>query len=168
MPAGTNEKKSHGIAEALKRIPSGQFVLTASHEDRRSGMLINWVQQTSSKPPMIMVAVGKGRPVLAMISDSRQFGLCQLREEDRIITHKFTKLSALYDDPFLGFPMLGATATGVPILANVLAYLECQLICHMDVEGDRDLFVGRILNGQFLGGVPRVHLPQHDSVTVNI
>ncbi len=159
MPVRMNGTCDQNIVEALGCIPNGQYVLTARHEDRRAGVLVSWVQQTSAKPPMVMVAVNRGCPILAMISDTSQFGLCQLQDDERIITYKFARASHLHEDPYLGFEMITQTATGVPILANVLGYLECDLVCHMDIEGDHDLFVGRVLNGQFLGGVPRVKLP---------
>ena len=156
---GIKEENKQSLIGTLELIPSAQFVLTANHEDRRSGTLVRWVQQTSSQPPMIMVAVGKGRPILAMISDARRFGLCQLPEEDRLITHKFNSSTPLFDDPFLGFKMLGATSTGLPILANVIGFLECEMICHMDVEGDHDLFVGRVVNGLLLDGQSGIKIP---------
>ena len=32
-------------------------------------------------------------------------------------------------------------------MTDSMAWLECQLSCHMDVEGDHDLFVGVICGG---------------------
>jgi hypothetical protein len=48
-------------ARALGRIPSGLFILTARFEDQSTGMLASWVQQVSFDPPLVSVAVKKGR-----------------------------------------------------------------------------------------------------------
>jgi flavin reductase (DIM6/NTAB) family NADH-FMN oxidoreductase RutF len=107
---------------------------------------------------MVSVAVAKGRPIMPLISESRRFGLCQLPENERIIMRKFAGGTDQNEDPFLGFEMVPDTIAGVPILARTLAYLECELTCHMDVEGDHDLFVGAVRAGNYLGGNPQVHL----------
>ncbi len=156
-----DEKVREGIGAALGRIPSGLFILTAKHEDRRSGVLTSWVQQVCFQPPMISVAVAKGRPIMPLISESRCFGLCQLPKGEKVILRKFAAGIAAGEDHFLGFEMLGHSELGVPLLANVTSYLECQLTCHMDVEGDHDLFVGAVRAGNYLAGEPQVHIREN-------
>jgi flavin reductase (DIM6/NTAB) family NADH-FMN oxidoreductase RutF len=153
-----DEKTRQGIGAALGRIPSGLWVLTARHEDRRSGILVSWVQQACFQPPMVSVAIAKGRPIMPLISESRHFGLCQIPKGDKVITRKFSGGGDLGEDPFLGFELLPNGVSGVPILAHVMAYLECELTCHMDVEGDHDLFIGQVRAGSYLSGEPYVHI----------
>lgn len=154
------EKIRQGIGSALGRIPSGMFILTAGHEERRGGMLCSWVQQLCFEPPMVCVAVAKGRPIMPLISESRLFGLCQLSAEDKVIMRKFAGGYDANEDPFLGFD-LKQTATGLPIFENVLTTMECELASHLDVEGDHDLFVGKVLAGSSRGGQPLVHLREN-------
>lgn len=156
-----NEKKQQRAAEALGRIPSGLFILSSRHEDRRMGILTSWVQQVGFKPLTISVAVAKGRPIMPLISESRQFGLAQLRQQDKVILHKFARGIDPNEDPFLGFEMVPNTVTGVPILANVLGYLECELVCHVDVDSDHDLFVAHVCAGDCFEGEPHVHLREN-------
>jgi len=156
-----NESMLESIGTALGRIPSGLFVLTAKNEHLRTGMLTSWVQQVSFQPPMVSVAVAKGRYIMPLISESRRFGLCQLPQGEKIIMRKFASGCSPTEDPFLGFEMVNHTVTDVPILANVLSYLECDLTCHMDVEGDHDIFVGTIRGGDLFKGEPHVHLREN-------
>ncbi len=142
---GTEDQS--GIGQALAKIPSGVYVLTAAHEDRRMGMLASWVQQVCFEPPMVMVAVAKGRPIMPLISESRQFGLCQLAEDDRALRRKFSSEPDGHDDAFLGYDLKETPLAGLPILRQASSYLACELSCHMDVEGDHDLFVGLIHGG---------------------
>ncbi len=150
-----------GIAAAIGRIPSGLFVLTARHEDRRAGMLASWVQQVCFAPPMVSVAVAKGRTIMPLISESRHFGLCQLPEGDRVIMRKFVGGIDPSEDPFLGFDLVPETIGGLPILAKSLAWLQCEVVCHVDVEGDHDIFVGVARSGAYVGGQPAVHLREN-------
>lgn len=154
----SDEARRAGIGAALGRVPSGLFILTARHEDRAAGILASWVQQVSFEPPMVSVAVAKGRPIMPLISESRSFGLCQLPVGDKIILRKFSSGIDPSEDPFLGFELVHPTVTGSPILANVLSYVECEVKCHVDVEGDHDLFVGVVRGGQFFKGDPWIHV----------
>ncbi len=147
------------VFDALSQIPSGLFILTAAYEDKRLGMLASWVQQVGFEPPTICVAVAKGRSIMPLISESHHFGLCQIATNDRILPRKFSASIEPGDDPFLGYNLLEGQLPGLPILANAHAFLECELACHMDVESDHDLFVGRVVNGRILGtGQPLMRL----------
>ncbi len=156
-----DEAVKQSIGSALGAIPSGVFVLTAQHEDRRSGMLASWVQQACFEPPMVVVAVAKGRSIMPLISESRQFALCQLADDDKLLSRKFAEASDPGEDPFLGFELTPGQLPNLPILANCLAYTECELACHMDVEGDHDLFVGLVRGGGRQTGAPRIHIREN-------
>jgi len=147
------------IRSALGLIPTGLFVLTAAHEDRRAGMLCTWVQQVCHQPPMVVVAVEKGQGIMPLISESRQFALCQVAQGDRLLPRKFENASDLADDPFLGADLVHGVLHHLPILRSSLAYLECELACHLDVEGDHDLFVGHVKGAERRPGTPAVRVP---------
>lgn len=155
------DSERESIGKALGRIPSGLFILTARHEDRAGGMLASWVQQVCFEPAMVVVAIRKGRPIMPLISESRKFGLCQIGTEDKTLMRKFAAGSEEGEDPFLGMDLVDTNSARVPLLKQALAYMECEVACHMDVEGDHDLFVGKILRGAYQGGEPRVHLREN-------
>ncbi len=137
-----------GISAALGRMPTGVFILTAQHEERRQGIVCSWAQQVCFEPPMVCVAVAKGRPIMPLISESRQFGLCQLPADDRLILRKFSNHDDAPEDPFLGTDLREPQVlVNLPLLNKAIGVLECELACHMDVEGDHDLFVGRVHGG---------------------
>lgn len=150
------------VGLAMGRMPSGIFVLTAAQDDKRMGIIVSFVQQACLNPPMVTVAIAKGRPIMPLISESRKFGLCQLAQDDKLMVRKFAKFNdaAITEDPFLGYEMLTGVLPNLPILANTLSYLECELVSHMDIEGDHDLFVGAVRGGSLrqAAGVPHIHL----------
>ena len=99
---------------------------------------------------------------MPLISESRRFALCQLAESDRMLVRKFGGQADLGDDPFLGQHLLKPMMPKLPILGSAKSYLECELVCHMDVEGDHDLFVGAVRNaGHDSGFTPAVHVRQN-------
>ena len=154
-----DEAQRSAVSSALGVIPSGQFVLTAAHEDRRLGVLVGWVQQVCIEPPMVSISIRKGTPIMPLISESRQFGLCQIGVDDRMLVRKFGGQADLGDDPFLGQQLVKPVLNKLPILASAKSYLELELVCHMDVEGDHDIFVGVAHNAGFNGPFePLVHL----------
>ncbi len=156
-----DDELSKGIGDALAKVPSGLFVLTARYEDKSAGILAGWVQQVCFRPPMVSVSIAKGRSIMPLISESRGFGLCQLAEGDRVIMRKFSGTIDPAEDPFLGFEMVRDTAMPLPILAQCLSYLECEVACHIDVEGDHDLFVGQVISGRFNQGKPWIHVREN-------
>ncbi len=149
--------KDRGVGGAIGRIPSGLFILTAGNTERRTGMLASWVQQVAFEPATITVAVRKGRPILALISETRRFGLCQVPEKDKLLLKKFASGVDDDEDPFIGFEMV--EAAGAPIIGQSMSYMECEVVTHMDVEADHDLFVGRVVGGAVMSkDKPFVHL----------
>ena len=149
------------IGDAIGRIPSGLFILTACFEDRRMGMLASWVQQASFEPPMVSLAIAKGRPIMPLISNSHEFGLCQIPKGDKVLMRKFASHIEPTEDPFLGFEQVSPTINKSPILAGALSYMECNLVCHMDYEGDHDIFIGKVVGGSYFNGDPFVHIREN-------
>lgn len=160
-----DDAQRSAVASALGAIPSGRFILTAAHEDRRLGMLVGWVQQACFEPPMVSISILKGTPIMPLISESRQFALCQLAADDRMLIRKFGGQTDLGDDPFLGQQLIKPLMSKLPLLASAKSFVECELVCHMDVEGDHDLFVGVIRNAGFNGPFqPAVHVRDNGMV----
>jgi len=151
--------RQNAIGKALGRLPGSLFVMTSHYEDRMRGVMVSWVQQAGFNPPMIMVALAKGRPIVPLLHDSHGFALCQIAKDDRLVVRRFAAGKDAGDNPFEGIELIKA-ATGSPIIKRSLAYLDCELIRHIDVDGDHDVYVGLVRDGNILNGdnEPIVHL----------
>lgn len=136
-------------ADALALIPAGSFILTAAYGESRGGVLARWVQQVSSGPPMVVVAIEKGQPLSPVIRDSRRFALCQLGHEDRVLRRMFEVERRDPLDPFLGLPTK-LSPGGAPILLKAMSWLDCELTRHLDVEGNCELYIGLVHSGAVL------------------
>ncbi|WP_428938945.1 flavin reductase family protein [Fontivita pretiosa] len=136
------------IGKALGRVPSGVFVLTAKHGPAVGAMLASWVQQASFKPPAVSVAIARGRPIAQLIRDSGRLALSILPDEDRSLMKHYARLKP-GEDPFAGISTRPAPS-GVPILADALAFLDCVLLSTHEFGGDHELFIARVTAGQML------------------
>lgn len=158
-PSAVMDKRTlRNVGKVLALIPQGVYVMTTRHEQRSRAVLVSWVQQASFSPPMVMVALRKGRDIVPMLHDSHAFALCQLSAKD---TLTFKKLrNAHGNEETLRAMTIDFKKTGAPVLKNCLAWLDCELVRHIDVDGDHDLYIGLILDGAVndRNAKPMVHL----------
>lgn len=145
-----------GIGDALAKIPQGVFVLTAAHESRIRGLMVSWVQQASFEPPMVIVALRKGRDVVPIIHNGHAFAINQVAPDDRLLMKRFGEHPAP-DERLLGLEFV-RKATGAPVLTRAMAFLDCELVRHIDVESDHDIYVGAVLDG---GVLRQADVPVH-------
>jgi len=142
-------RRAEGLDEALSLIPSGSFVLTASHDDCRSGTLVQWVQRCADNPPMVVVALRKGHPIEPLIRDSRAFCLNLLKDGEVLLRRKFESGHSHGDDPFVSLPATRAPS-GSPVLLRAGAYIDCELVRHLDIESDFEVYVGLVKETRIL------------------
>lgn len=134
---------------ALSLIPHGTFVLTAAYGETRGGILARWIQQVSTTPPLVVVAIEKGQPLSPIIRDARRFALCQLCPEDRVLRRIFESDRMDPIDPFLGLPSMRSPG-GAPVPLRAMSWLDCELTRHLDVEGNCELYIGLVHAGGVL------------------
>jgi flavin reductase (DIM6/NTAB) family NADH-FMN oxidoreductase RutF len=132
------------IHNALRLLPSATFVLSCAHDKCKDGILTNWVQQCSTEPPMLIVAIPKGQQIEPMLRDSRAFGLCLVPPNDRRAQRLFSKAHEREEDPFLAIPTITAI-TGMPILPESRLWFDCRLEGHLSPEADCRLYLGRVV-----------------------
>jgi flavin reductase (DIM6/NTAB) family NADH-FMN oxidoreductase RutF len=135
--------------EALRLIPSGVFVLTAAHDQSRGAALVKWVLPCSINPPMVVVAMPLGQAVEPLIRDSRSFVLCQVSAGDRFLQRKLGHRFVPGEDPLVSI-LTTKAPSGSPIIDRALSYLDCELVRHLDIEGDCGLFIGLIRDGRVI------------------
>src|SRR5262245_21333861 len=116
-----------GLGQALGRIATGLYILTASHEGRATGMLASWVQQAAFDPPMLTVAVHRDRYVGDWMEASGRFVLNQLATGSKAMIRHFGRGFPPEADAFAGLDLRPEGAQGGPVLASALAYLDVEV-----------------------------------------
>ena len=107
---------------ALGRIPSGLSILTvrdgAEDSGRATGMLASWVQQAGFDPPMVTVALGKGRFVLDWARASGRFVLNAIPAGNKAMLRHFGKGFGPNDPAFEGVDLIHPDEPAGPVLGN--------------------------------------------------
>lgn len=147
---------------ALGNVASGIYILTVGSGERATGMLASWVMQAGFEPPMISVAVKKGRYVCNWLSEGQPFVLNLVGEGQNNFLKHFGKGFEV-DAPAFEGVATKACCTGVPVLSEALGHLECEPAGHVD-SGDHRVFLARVVRGALQGeGKPMVHVRKSGS-----
>lgn len=145
------------LARALGRVPSGLYIVTAVGDEGPMGFLGSFVQQVGFEPPTLVVAVGQDRAHLAAMRRSGAFAVSVLDSASKGLMAQFYKPAAQGSDPFGGLATL-RTPKGQWVLADALAWIECQVVGEQDV-GDHVAVFGRATEGALhREAEPLVHL----------
>jgi flavin reductase (DIM6/NTAB) family NADH-FMN oxidoreductase RutF len=131
------------IGRVLGRTPSGVFILTATDgAGRETGMLASWVQQASFEPPIVSVAVNRKRFLHDWLSQAPKVALSLVgRSQGKFLKH-FGRGFEPDQPAFEGISIL-RNATGLPVLADALGYLEGEIVSKADA-GDHCVYFVRV------------------------
>ncbi|MEO1070162.1 MAG: diflavin flavoprotein [Cyanobacteria bacterium J06638_6] len=122
------------LQKALGRISSGLYIITAQKGELSSAMLASWVSQASFQPLGFTVAVAKDRAIESLMQVGDTFVLNILEEGKHLgLMKHFLKRFAPGADRFAGVRTRPAN-NGSPLLADALAYLECEVTSRMEVS----------------------------------
>ena len=122
------------LQKALGRISSGLYIITATKGDVQSAMLASWVTQASFEPLGFTVAVAKDRAIESLMQVGDTFVLNILEEGNHLPLMKhFLKRFPPGADRFAGVRTRPANNQS-PILADALAYLECEVASRMELS----------------------------------
>lgn len=133
------------IGRALGMIPSGIFVVTARRDAVRAAYVGSWIQQAAFEPPSITIAMNKQRPLLSLLSNGSGIGVNILGRGQSALYARFEPGFALTEDPFAGVATQ-TLITGVPLLCETLAYLDCRVKSLIDA-GDHTIVLAEVLAG---------------------
>jgi flavin reductase (DIM6/NTAB) family NADH-FMN oxidoreductase RutF len=135
MPVSKDEFRS-----AMSRFASGVTIVTTRTEDHQpNGLTVSSFASLSLAPPLVLVCIDKRASIHDLLVEGRYFAVNVLAEDQEILSRRFASRDA---DRFSG---TGYTEgmTGVPILSDVLAAIECRIV-HTYPGGDHTIVVGEV------------------------
>jgi flavorubredoxin/flavin reductase (DIM6/NTAB) family NADH-FMN oxidoreductase RutF len=123
---------NNDLERALGRISSGLYTITAKKDDLINVTIASWVTQASLEPLGVAIAIAKDRAIESMLHVGDRFVLNVLEEGNyqKLMRH-FLKRMPSGSDRFAGVKTYPAT-DGTPILADALAYMECEVSSRME------------------------------------
>jgi flavorubredoxin/flavin reductase (DIM6/NTAB) family NADH-FMN oxidoreductase RutF len=135
------------LDKALGRISAGLYIITAKKGEASSAMLASWVSQASLKPLGVTIAVAKDRAIESFMHVGDRFILNVLEEGNyQPLMKHFLKRFPPGGDRFSGIKTY-ADGNGCPILADALAYLDCEVVSRMECS-DHWIVYSTIENGR--------------------
>lgn len=145
------------LARALGRLPSGLFIVSCLRAGEPVGFLGSLVQELGFDPPTVCLAVAKERAPLADLRAAGRFTLSQLDAASRARMAPFLKRAVAGESPYAGLD-LGRAPSGIPYLAEALAWLDCRIVGEHET-GDHVALFAVVESGALLReGEPHVHL----------
>lgn len=123
----------------MRAFPAGVAVLTVDVEGERLGLTVGSLVSLSLDPPLVGVAVSRQAAMHEILRRADAFALSLLAGDQAALAQHFAR----------GVPPIGlwqpvpvrAGATGPPLLAGALGWVECRPRGEYEV-GDHTLFVG--------------------------
>lgn len=150
------------LEKALGRISTGLYIITTKKAEIQSAMFASWVTQASLTPLGVAIAVGKERAIEPLMHIGDRFVLNVLEEgKSQALMKHFLKRFAPGADRFAGLKTYPAT-NGSPILAEALAYMECEITSRMDC-GDHWIVYSTVHNGR-VAQVNALTAPHHRKI----
>ena len=145
------------LGKALGKVASGLYVVTSKDGEAVAAFTASFLVQVSFDPPIVAVAMKKGRESYDIINSSKAFAV-------NIISKDSMKLIGLFANPKTsGKEGLDTVAhqektLGVPVLTDSIAYLECKVHSQTDA-GDHTVVFGEVINGEVINeGEPATHI----------
>lgn len=126
----------------MRLYPSGVSVVTADVDGDRIGVTVGTLVSLSLEPPLVGISIGRDLALHELLRAAGSFGVSILRGDQAQIAAHFAR----------GVPPIvhwsgvqtRAGGTGVPLLSDALAWLECRVVAEHRV-GDHTFFVGEVV-----------------------
>jgi 4-nitrophenol 2-monooxygenase / 4-nitrocatechol 4-monooxygenase, reductase component len=136
--------------DVIGRFASGVTVITTTAEDGDDhGTTASAVSSLSMDPPMLLVCLNRTSDTRTAILESGVFGVNILAEHQGQVAYQFARKG---QDKFAGVGIRRGR-TGVPLVANALAHLECE-VEETVTGGTHTVFLARVKEAAGQEGAP--------------
>ena len=129
----------------LRHLTYGLYAVTAAHEGERGVFTANWLSQVSFEPPLLVVSVEVESATLPLIRGSGRFAVCPFAADQRELAGNLGRPRARVGDKFAAFDLATiVTEQGVPVLADALGYVVCEVRNEL-LAGDSVVVLGEVI-----------------------
>ena len=133
------------ISDALKMIPYGFYAVTSRDGDDRNVMVLNWFSQVSFEPQHVVIGLQNSSYSFGLIEKSKKFVVNVFNKEDAEAIKPFTKSREKNPNKFKSANFSDAPETGVPVLDEAAAFLECEVVEIVDTGSGHSAVVGKVV-----------------------
>lgn len=127
--------------DVLRHFPSGVTIVTIKVADEVHGLTVSAFASISPTPPLIMVAIDHKHHAHDLLEqEGAVFAVNILGSDQEALSNRFAWTK---EDRF-GAGRWETAATGAPVLADALAWLECRIHSRHDA-GTHTIYVGQVV-----------------------
>lgn len=133
------------ISDALNKIPYGFYAVTSKDGEDMNVMVLNWFTQVSFEPQHVAIGLQRTSYSHGLMEKGKVFGLNIFDKEGEEVIKQFSKSREKNPDKFKKANYSEGPLTGVPILDEAVAYLECEIVEFVDTGSGHDVVVAKVL-----------------------
>jgi alkylation response protein AidB-like acyl-CoA dehydrogenase/flavin reductase (DIM6/NTAB) family NADH-FMN oxidoreductase RutF len=125
LVSGADEVE-HQFRSVMRRLAGGVSIITAGRGDDITGMTVTSLASLSATPPRLLVSINRQASSFALIERYRSFGVNILGSDQQELAGRFSNGKLKGKQRFEGTGW-SIGLSGVPLLENSLATVECQV-----------------------------------------
>ena len=129
---------------ALRKIPHGVYIVGVKQGVHLNAFTATWLTQVSFTPPLIALGIKKDSHSLEMIKQDRVFSVNLLGKDQKAVAEHFVKPATVVGEK-LKEVRHRPGKTGVPILEDAIAYVECEVREIANERGDHAVVIGEVV-----------------------
>lgn len=135
------------ISNALNKIPYGFYAVTSRDGEDRNVMVLNWFTQVSFEPQHVAIGLQRTSYSYGLIEKSKVFGLNIFDKKGEEVIKQFSKSREKNPEKFKSANYSDGAVTGVPVLDEAVAYLECEVLEFVNTGSGYDVVVAKVVGG---------------------
>lgn len=129
-------------------MPYGLYLLGATRGEEPFAYVVSWVAQTSFKPPMLVVGMGRESHGWQLVKASGRFSLNFLASDQKDVAKLFFKDAKAEGSTINGVRYERGAHTGCPVFPDLPAHVECVVEHAYEGENDHAVVVARVVDAQ--------------------
>ena len=127
-------------------VPYGLYLLGARSGDEPFAYVVSWVTQTSFKPPMLVVCMGRDSHGYKLAKEGGAFTLNFLASDQKDLAKLFFKDVKHADGALNGVRIERGPHTGCPVFPDLPAHVECEVVHAYEGENDHAVVVAKVVD----------------------
>ena len=139
------EVTSGDFRSAMRQLTGGVSVITAGRGQDISGMTVTSVSSLSVDPPALIVSINREASSWPLVKRYGFFGVNILTSDQIDIADRFTGKGGLKGADRFGGARWTTRASGVPLLADALAAIDCEVEDVIE-RHSHAIVIGRVLD----------------------
>jgi flavin reductase (DIM6/NTAB) family NADH-FMN oxidoreductase RutF len=133
---------SEDFRKALRHFPAGVTIVTIRAGEQTHGLTVSAFSSVSAEPPMISIIIENRHKAHSMMEEPEAtFAVNILGEEQSELSNRFAWVK---DEDRFALGNWTTAETGVPVLADALAWLDCRIHARYPA-GSHTIYVGEVV-----------------------